>query len=218
MSFDFTTPITWADIINIVSTIAAFGAVRAATVANRKASNSLNYSLKMQEQSKSIDLFDKRVAIIEEIRRDNKTSRLRLELLFNKSIINEYDTMLKYFQTWNHAGHDLNVYQRLMQESDGEGGFSSHIAEIEEAERMLEMQNSSDTEQHFEELCKKYEITYSETGDPEDLKVYNYNDLTTEIALTERQFNDQKQVLLDLMQKFIYESILPIDTEGENSK
>ena len=66
---------------------------------------------------------------------------------------------------------------------------------------MLEMQNSLDAEQYFEELCKKYEIFYSETGEPENLKIYNYNDLTT-ITLTERQFNDQKQDLMDLRQKF----------------
>ena len=105
-----------------------------------------------------------------------------------------------------------------MQESNGEGGFSPHIAKIEEAERILEMQNSSDAEQYFEELCKKYEIFYSETGELENFKIYNYNDLITKITLTERQFNDQKQVLLDLRQKFIYEFILLIDAEGEKSK
>ena len=217
MQFDSTIPITWADIINIVSTLAALAAVAVSLVANGKASKSLRYSLKMQEQSKSIDLFDKRVAIIEEIKQNNKASRLHLELLFNKSIINEYDTMLKHFQTWRNAHHDLNIYLDLIKEYD-EDRFLSFMDEIEDAERRLETENSSDAEKYFEDLCKKYEIFYNETKEPEGEKIYNYNDLTAEMALTERQFNDQKKVLLDLMQRFIYESILPIDMEGGNSK
>lgn len=218
MQFDFASPITWADIINIISTIAALAAVGASIIANQKASKSLDCSLKMQEQSKSIDLFDKRVAVIEDIKQANITSRLRLELLFSESIINEYDTMLKKLKTWNDACHDLRVYQSLVIKPDGEGGFVSPIPEIEEAERMFESEDSLEAEKHFKDLCKKYEIYYSENGELENQKIYNYYDLTAEIKLTERQFNDQKQVVLNLMQKFIYESILPIDTEGGNSK
>ena len=70
MSFDFSVPITWADIISFISTIVAFVAVIVAIAANKKASQSLNYSLKMQEQSKNIDLFEKRVAVIDEIKKN----------------------------------------------------------------------------------------------------------------------------------------------------
>ena len=44
-------------IIDLLGMIAAFAAVFAAIDANRKASKALRYSLKMQEQTKNIELF-----------------------------------------------------------------------------------------------------------------------------------------------------------------
>lgn len=216
MTFDGTVPVTWADVISIISTIIAFIAVIVAIVANYKASQSLDYSIKIQEQSKNVDLFDKRTSLIREIKKTDKTSRLLLELLFNESIAKEYDDMLNIRQAHLDAKHDLNVYRQNLKESDGEGGFLSPMAEIEDAENKLEeLEYPPDEVKKFEELCGKHEMFYSETGKEEDFKLYNYNELTKKIESTEREFENQKEDLLKQMKHFIAASISPIDGKGE---
>ena len=212
MSFDFSVPITWADIISFISTIVAFVAVIVAIAANKKASQSLNYSLKMQEQSKNIDLFEKRVAVIDEIKKNVKTSELHLELLFNDTIAKEYRTMLKCWNDNEDAYHDLNVYDDTIEVMDGEGGYTSPMAELIDAEKTLEKLNYPDDKvKDFEALCSKYQITHSESGETKDIKVYNYKELSERIAFTECQFKHQQKALLDIMQCFVKDSISPVD-------
>ena len=219
MTFDFSVPITWADIINVISTVVALGAVIVAIVANCKASQSLKYSLKMQEQSKNIDLFEKRVAVINEIKKDIKTSKLHLELLFNDTIANEYKAMMKCWHDNADAYHDLNVYSDAIEVMDGEGGYTSPMAELTDAEETLEkLKYPVDKVKEFELLCNKYQITHSESGMTEDIKVYNYKDLSERIASTERQFKDKQKAIIDMMQRFVKDSISPVDKKGGNSK
>ena len=54
-------------VIDILGTIATVAAVFVAIVANCKSNQSLKYSLKMQEQAKNVDLFDRRISIITDI-------------------------------------------------------------------------------------------------------------------------------------------------------
>ena len=217
MTFDFTVPITWADIISVISTLVALVAVIVAIVANCKSSKSLKYSLKMQEQSKNIDLFEKRVSVIDEIKKNDKTSKLHLELLFDDAITSEYTTMIHYFNNWRNAHHDLDVYSGIIEVMDGEGGYTSPMSELMDAEQTLNLLECPDDKilANFEALCDKYQITYSETKEPEDTKVYNYKDLSIKIVSTEREYKNQKKKLLDLMQGFIKKSISPV-TEKES--
>lgn len=83
MNFDLGVPITWADIINTVSTLCSLSAVIVALFANFSASKALNCSLKMQEQSKNIELFDQRIGVIDSLQQDNMPSETRITLLFN---------------------------------------------------------------------------------------------------------------------------------------
>lgn len=219
MTFDFSVPITWADIINVISTVVALGAVIVAIVANCKASQSLKYSLKMQEQSKNIDLFEKRVAIIDEIKKDIKASELHIELLFDDDIADEYRSMMNCWHEHEDAYHDLNVYSDVIEAIDGEGGYTSPLAELADAEETLEKLNyPADKVKEFDFLCNKYQIIHSESDMIEDSKVYNYKDLSKRIVFTERQFRDKQEALLDMMQEFVKDSISPVDNKGGNSK
>ena len=216
MAFDFSVPITWSDIISVISTLVALGAVIVAIVANCKASESLKYSLKMQEQSKNIDLFEKRVAIIDEIKKKGEASKLHLELLFDNKIVHEYEKTRKCFQYFEEAHHDYYIYGRILEEMDGDGDYTSPLAELQDAMNTLEKLNYPTKEaKNFEALCYKYQITHSESGEDEDIKVYNYKDLSERIASTETVYKKQRKELLDLMQKFIKNSISPIN-EKEN--
>ena len=68
-------------IVDILGTIATVAAVIVAIVANCKASKSIKYSLRIQEQSKNIDLFEKRVSLIDEIQKELNSFQLTLPTL-----------------------------------------------------------------------------------------------------------------------------------------
>lgn len=120
--------------------------------------------------------------------------------------------MLRFLNDCADAHHDLSVYSDAIEVMDGEGGYTSPIDEMIDAERILEELNyQEDKVKDFEELCEKYQITYSESGDEKDIKLYNYKDLSNRISSTEHRFETQKKTLLDFMQRFVEDSISPID-------
>ena len=211
MSFDFSVPITWADIINVISIFIAFLAVIVAIISNCKASKSLKKTIEMQEQSKNVDLFEKRIAIIDDIQNKEKTADRPLMLLFNKEIYNTYKNMLEYSDKKLKAEQDLFVLNSNLEELDGEGNYTSPIAQLEDFERNLDEYDYPDEKViEFESLCDNYQIVYSVSGKPEDTKVYNYREISNRIAKNGAKFDEQKQILLDSMQKFIEDSISPV--------
>lgn len=199
-------------IVEIIGVIATVAAVIVALVANKKATDSLKASLKMHQQSTNIDLFEKRIAVIDEIQNKWKTSERHLILLFNKEIYNLYKNMLEYLYKKEKAEQDLYILNINLEEVDGEGGYTSPVAQLEDYERQLEEYDyPNDKVKEFEELCDDYQIVHSVSGKPEDTKVYNYREISNRIAENGAKFDEQKQKLLDSMQKFIQNSISPID-------
>ena len=206
-------------IIDLLGMIAAFAAVFAAIDANRKASKALRYSLKMQEQTKNIELFDKRIALINEIKESDETSVLHLQLLFNDSIAKEYGAFRVYLNESKNAQHDMHVYEKIMSTMDGEGRYTSPIAELEDAERILvELDYPKNKVEEFKALCLKYQITYSETNELQYAKVYNFEDLSEQIASTRMKAMEQKNKVMGMMKKYIECSILPVDKKVRATK
>ena len=206
-------PLTW----EYLGAIATALAVIVALFANHNSNKQLQKTLQMHEQTKNIDLFEKRTSLINEIQENNKTSTLLLELLFNKSITDEYNFMLEAYNAYLKAKHDLDVYFKIIKEPDGEGGYITPRNEIQAAEQELKrLGYPSDKVSEFELLCKKYEKVYSETGESE--RLYNYKELSKNIELTSHQFEEEKEKLLDLMKNFIADSISAIDMKKGGRK
>ena len=199
-------------VVEVVGVIATVAAVIVALVANKKATDSLKLSLKIQEQSKNVDLFEKRIAIINKLQDDKEISERTLMLLFNKKIHQEYKTLIEYAVDKSIAEQDMSVLKFALTISDGEGGYTSPFAELEDYERQLEEYDYPNNKvKEFEELCDDYQIVHSVSGKPKDAKVYNYREISNRIAENGAKFDEQKQKLLDSMQKFIQNSISPID-------
>lgn len=195
-------------VVEIIGVIATVAAVIVALVANKKANDSIKISIKMQEQSKNVDLFEKRVELIEILKSDNKVSEVKLQLLFDKYIIKEYDKIKKCLNNISDIEHDIFVYQDVVKTSDGEGGYTSPLDEILDLEDKLERHNfPAEGVKEFEELCKKHEITYCEFDEP---KVYNYKEMRDRLADANKELLHEKETLTIKMQKFVKDSISPI--------
>lgn len=216
MVFDFSEPVTWGDIISAISTVAAFAAVVVAMFANRSSSKSLEYSLRMQEQSKNVDLFEKRVSILEEVKASDRTAELPLQLLFDETISQSYQTFQMNIAEQTASEHDMTEYANLLMQMDGEGGYTSPIAQLVDAERQLDMCGyTEESAQDYDALCDKYQITCANVNDEENCgKIYNYKDLSERIAQSNQKVQMSKELLLQQMQNFIQKSISPIAGKG----
>lgn len=194
--------------IEIVGMFASIGAVFAAIRANRTATKTLEQSLSMHEQTKNVDLFDKRVSLIDEIASIGKTSEMHLKMLFTESILQKYREYLICLNKANAIEADLRIYIDRMSEIDGDGDYSSPIAELQDAEQMLEKSDyPSDKVEKYELLCQKYQATGVELGKPEDTRIYNYALLTQELSSLTKMYISQQEELQQLMQDYVSESI-----------
>lgn len=212
MIFDFTVPITWADIINVVSTFVAFVAVIVAIVANCKASKSLKYSLKMQEQSKNVDLYDKRLALYDSIKNNKNVSDVSVKLLFDKKIVKSYDEMILYRKKQREFHYDKrhaeNFAKDIVREQNLDD-FNSKIIEFKS-----KMSNPECPDSVFDEYrtyCDKFEVEHSFSGNEEDAKVYNYYKCEEQESKYKELADKEQTKLLELIAEFIKESISPID-------
>lgn len=195
-------------VVEIIGVIATVAAVIVALRANKKADDSIKKSLRMHEQSKNVDLFEKRVELIEELKHSNKISEVKLQLLFDKDIIKKYNKFKKCLENISDVEHDIFVYQDVVKTPDGEGGYTSPLDEILDLEDKLERHNFlAEGVKEFEELCKKHEITYCEFDEP---KVYNYKEMRDRLADANKELLHEKETLTIKMQKFVKDSISPI--------
>ena len=213
MNFDFTIPITWSDIINFLSTLAALGAVIVAVVANNKSNESLNYSLKMQEQSKNVDLYDRRIAIYEDIKAGKKVSDISVKMLFDETIVNVYEQMKTLRSTERgferDKKHSEHFAKEIIREKNLNEDFLREIITFQSKMAMHDCpQNIFD---EYEEYCKKYEVVHSFTGLDEDRKTYNYSECDRKQSEYMSLANNEQKKLLSLIEEFIKVSILPVD-------
>lgn len=213
MNFDFSIPITWSDIISFLSTLAALGAVVAAVVANNKSNEALNYSLKMQEQSKNVDLYDRRIAIYEDIKNGKKIPDIAVNLLFDEKIVSAYQQMKslrlmerRYETDKKHAEH---FAKEIIREKRLNEDFSREILTFQSKMAMHDCPKNVFEE--YEAYCKQYEVSHSFTGFKEDYKTYNYSECERKQNEYMSLANNEQKKLLDLIEEFIKLSISPVN-------
>lgn len=207
----FPPAIGW-DEIGVIATVAA---VIVALFANKNANKQLEAALHIQEQSKNVDLFDKRVAVMTAVKEKNETDELSLQLLFDKTIVDAYSKLRASISIQQAAVHDMKVYENMLRQSDGEGGYTSPIAQLQDFERLLdEYGYPDDRVKEYAELCKKWQITSMETEQTGNAKTYNYAELSDRIGRAIKHVEANKNAVLNLMQEYIKRSISPVDEKG----
>ena len=212
MEFDLTIPITWEGIINIVATIVAFGAVIVAIVANWYSNKSLKFSIKIQEQSKNVELYEKRLKLYNDIKLDKPIPEIEINLLFDKDISCHYKKMKSYRKKYISYIRDKLMAEDLAEKTICELGFDDNFSDtIDNFKRDMSQpdcpQNVFDD---YEQYCKKYEVVFSVSGQKEDEKIYNYSSCEKNEQKYKELSDDTKKQLLDMIESFIKKSISPI--------
>lgn len=142
--------VSWWDkidvLFNILGVFATVAAVVVALRANRKATEQLQKTIEMQEQSKNVELFDKREALIKSIQSGKNASIISLELLFNEEIVLMY-------KKW----HKLMIEENLAL-NDWEYASNLHKDNREELEAKYKEvhANSENEKESLVQLMEKY--------------------------------------------------------------
>jgi hypothetical protein len=157
-----------------LSSIATVVAVIVALAANRKATQQLKSALEMQEQSKNVGLFDRRVELAEKIKSGNTVPEFTLKILFNDNIYEHYQKWQNYLSEGNDAQGELEKLRLLGKMPDGEGGY---------------IQITSSNE------AKLYQSALNERIDKAD-----------------NNARGEQEITLQLIEKFIADSIRPVGT------
>lgn len=212
---NLTRPIGW-DELGVIATVLA---VIVALNANRKASEQLKSALEMQEQSKNVGLLDKRVGLAEAIQSGKSISELTLQVLFNDEIVKHYRSWKNYLSEKVYAEHDLERYYAKVKEPDGEGGFYTDVRST--LERYIANMSTPDCPQQvldeYEQYCSEH-IVYLPDGENGVSIPYNHSEITTRIGNAIGNAKMEHELVLQLIEKFISNSIQPITAEKKRLK
>lgn len=207
-----TLPIGWNQLGAIATSlgaIATFCTVLVALCANRKATTQLNSALAMQEQSKNVGLYKERIELMQAIQSSGDVFEPSLKILFNDEICSHYKVWKSHLSEKASAEQDLDMFFWLSSIPDGEGGRRNHIKDtIQEYE--VAMKKSNCPQQIFDEykaFCDDHVIL----GKGEKPTAYNHAEIKDRIARATSHVKKEQEVTLQLIEKFIADSIREID-------
>lgn len=208
--FKITLPIGW-DELGVIATVSA---VIVALAANKKASEQLKSALRMQEQSKNVGLLDRRIELAERIQSKRAVSKLTLQVLFNDEIYAHYTAWQAHLSEITQAANDLDTFFSLCRVEDGEGGHIESIRNtIEKYERDMSKPNCpQQVYDEYEAFCNEH-IVWQKTGENEELTAYNHFEISKRIAEARNDAKKERLLLLQLIEKFISDSIQPVETK-----
>lgn len=201
---NITFPIGWQELATIVT---AFGVV-VSLFANRKTSRQIKISLLAQEQSKNVELFDKRMEIIEKVQNGTLISSITIRLLFNKGIEGAYIAFDLECARRFSAENDKDRYiKSISEELDTDGYPLPIIDKIKQYENAMNIRNCPSTvSDDFKTYCNEHEI-YLLGKDLKTKEKYNYAEIRERLINLSIACKLQEKELLKLMEDFITNSI-----------
>lgn len=220
----------------IVDGLAAIGAIAAIFIAlkankqNRteiaQAQAEIANSIKIQEQSKNLDMLEKRLEILKQIEmlklpdyeldiclkkiayNDIKISSIEMIILFNndKNIISLYNSLFEHIEAMKAEINNLYNYFDHYYVLDGEGGGYVSLVLDSIKEFIDRIQRNPDDKQlrvEFENYCNDYSFTHNDVS-------YNYFEIADKIKDVRNEFEKNKGQLIECLRIFIEESIKPV--------
>jgi hypothetical protein len=202
-----------------ISSIATAAAVIVALASNIEAKKQLKSALEMQEQSKNVGLFDRRIEMSECIQAGKSVPKLSLRVLFNDEIVRHYNAWQTYLSEKRTAEHDKNRFFALCREKDREGGYidlSSIRQTIGEYEEKMSVSGCPhQTVEEYEAFCMKHTVP-GKIGEFDEQITYNYSEIADRYNRADREAKQEHKMTLQLIEKFISDSICQVGTNQKS--
>lgn len=215
MSFDTSVPLTWSDVINIFMVVLTAITIIIAIVGNFYNRKQLKISLSMHEQSKNIDLFDRRLNLMNKIINSNGSNLVNsinfveIELLFNKNILSMVQQKITIISSIQDIHFYIDEYIDILKKTE-DFKFES----IENIKMLFVDKEATACEKpgyksQYKEFCDKY--TYTGISSLGDRITYNYSDLSYELGKKHAERSIINDKLSETIKLFISNSIKKID-------
>jgi hypothetical protein len=209
--FNFSLPIGW----NEVATIATVLAVLVALWANLDAKKQLKSALAMQEQSKNVELFGRRIEILKNFKNTGNLPELETRLLFGSKTERDYLELEEYNRKLSIEDKRRERFLWLDSESNEYGTkdhpirdrIRSFQAEIERTGGAMEV--LEEYKQFCEEHTLKEKYAYKDEADDE----YNFYEIEKNIQELKEEIQQKKEAIEREMEDFISRSIADIETK-----
>lgn len=216
MTFNLCKPVTWSDIISFAAAIFTLLAVIVAVFANKRASHQLKDALVMQEQSKNVQLLEKRVTLADSIQKEECVSEIAIEVLFNSEIVALYSHLKFNLDKIQQAEHEQAIFFEASNMRDSDGYVTNPVrAKIEEYLLYINREDyPASIIDEFKEYCSKNTCEWSESGLGDDRKNLNYAEIWTLHNESVDAASREKDQLLTLIKKNISDSIQPVAEAG----
>ena len=211
MIFDLAEPITWSDIISASASIFTFVAVIVAIIGNRNGRKQLKASLKIQEQSKNVELLDQRIAMVEAIKRDDTVSPLKVRLLFSEKVYRSYLELLKAKKQEVQARFDERKYFSLAREQLQ--NVVNNLPGNDDLEGYLHNLIAYEADDELRKFCDANEvidIIKDNDGVVVETLTYNYGDILQRQTDAPEKIRSTRNEFLSLAEQDIKESIAPV--------
>ena len=209
--------------VNAISSIAMVATVIVALCANRQSNKQLKSALEMQEQSKNIELYEKRIEIIKIIYQfkigmgmeEIQMLPIKIRILYNndEKILEKFDKLKEYCMAVDKAEEEKKRFITATNRPDGYGGYITLKDEIEKFEKRLGRNNHDETaEEPFRNFCDEHicQIKNPETSKMESV---NYFDIHSRLKESYIGYFDTQGELIELMEQYINNGLQPITTD-----
>lgn len=195
--FKFDFPIGWNElgvIATVVATVVAVATAVAVPVikllrTNKKGSQQIEPTIDIQEKTNNVNLFEKRIDLVENIQSGKFVSETALEALFGSEIFAQYEVWKGYTEKRKRAEDELKKFNKKTRKPDGAGGYFT-----------------------IKETVVNYEKGQKSSGFPQE-ELDEYIEISERIKVAEKSENEEKDRLLQLMREFAKESIEPLDAK-----
>lgn len=209
--FKFDFPIGWDELGAIFTSLGAiftFFAVIVALFANHNSGKQLKKALQMHEQSKNTELFDQRVALLEDVKKNVTISYTKLRLLFDDKTVSALDEYTKSHNIVGNYKSEEEVYWYLFNIQYNRDPKRDYL-KIELHKYANDFKKLNDKQKaDFKSLCDSYTVYVPE--DNGERKIINYFYIAENLPEALAADKANKEVLIKQMEQYISDSIKPL--------
>lgn len=201
----------------VIDIMAAIISLVAVIIAVCQAKKQLSTSIKMHNQQINLELFDRRMRLLQEISNNHNVNETELVLLFqDDTIIQLYKEMLKEQKDLSSAKFAKKKFDRLCSEKNP--SIKEQIEEYEAALERIDLYNPSEyagKEKEFIEFCNQnaYVTCYDPMG--EEVEELNYYKIQQRIFHAENMIVEHREKLKEQIKELIKGQITPVESKDK---
>ena len=171
-------------------------------------------ALKIQEQSKNVSLFEQRIKVIDGIREGTIPSKTAIKVLFNEEIYSVYEQLCDAKLHYKVAESDEGTFFFAISEESGIVHADDNVKEkIQEYEDFMDRPDCpAKIKEDYLKYCSDNEVWWSDTGLSDDRRTYNHAEIRDRMIKSHQDIETHTEHLIGLMEKFVTNSIAPIET------